>query len=136
MKVEVDTDKCCGAGTCVLVAPDVFDQGEDDGIVILLDPTPAPELHAAVREAASVCTATGRALSADAVVVATGVTPRRLPGQEGLAGVHVLRTLDDAAALRADLLASSRLVVVGDGVLGAEIAATARTLGLDVTLAG
>jgi ferredoxin len=57
MKVEVDADKCCGAGTCVLVAPDVFDQGEDDGIVILLDPEPAPELHAAVREAASVCPA-------------------------------------------------------------------------------
>jgi ferredoxin len=63
MKVEVDTDKCCGAGTCVLVAPDVFDQGDDDGIVILLDATPAPELHAAVREAASVCPAAAIRLS-------------------------------------------------------------------------
>ena len=63
MKVTVDQEKCCGAGTCVLVAPDVFDQGEDDGIVILLDPTPAPELHAAVREAASVCPAVAIMLS-------------------------------------------------------------------------
>ncbi|MFE7933792.1 NAD(P)/FAD-dependent oxidoreductase [Streptomyces sp. NPDC057456] len=84
----------------------------------------------------TVRTASGRALRADAVVVATGVRARRLPGQENLAGVHVLRTLDDALALRADLLAGTRLVVVGEGVLGSEIAATARTLGLDVTLTG
>ncbi|MEV4581390.1 ferredoxin [Nonomuraea jabiensis] len=57
MNVTVDTDKCCGAGQCVLLAPEVFDQGEDDGIVILLDPSPAEPLHAAVREAASVCPA-------------------------------------------------------------------------------
>ena len=94
---------------------------------------PAVGLDVATR---TVRTATGRELSADTVVVATGVTPRLLPGQEGLAGVHVLRTLDDAVALRADLLTSTRLVVVGDGVLGAEIAATARTLGLHVTIAG
>jgi NADPH-dependent 2,4-dienoyl-CoA reductase/sulfur reductase-like enzyme len=48
----------------------------------------------------------------------------------------VLRTLDDAMALRADLLSCSRLVVVGDGVLGAEIAATARGMGVAVTMAG
>ncbi|WP_432888730.1 NAD(P)/FAD-dependent oxidoreductase [Kribbella sp. CA-245084] len=80
-------------------------------------------------------TAAGRSLTADAVVIATGLTPRHLPGA-GLAGVHVLRTLDDAAALRKDLVESDRLVVVGDGVLGAEVAATARKLGLAVTLAG
>ncbi|WP_431931951.1 ferredoxin [Nonomuraea jabiensis] len=57
MNVTVDTDKCCGAGQCVLLVPEVFDQGEDDGIVILLDPSPAEPLHAAVREAASVCPA-------------------------------------------------------------------------------
>lgn len=84
----------------------------------------------------TVRTRSGRDLRADAIVIATGVRPRRLPGQDGLTGVHVLRTLDDALALRQDLLAGSRLVVVGEGVLGAEIAATARTLGLDVTLAG
>ncbi|MER6008193.1 FAD-dependent oxidoreductase [Nonomuraea angiospora] len=84
----------------------------------------------------TVRTASGRVLSADAVVVATGLRPRTLPDQAGLAGVHVLRTLDDALALRADLLSCTRLVVVGDGVLGAEIAATACGMGVNVTLAG
>ncbi|QXE38511.1 FAD-dependent oxidoreductase [Streptomyces sp. GMY02] len=86
--------------------------------------------------ARSVRTASGRTLRADTIVIATGTSPRTLPGQAGLAGVHVLRTLDDALALRAGLLRCARLVVVGDGVLGAEVAATARTMGLDVTLAG
>ncbi|AXB47911.1 NAD(P)/FAD-dependent oxidoreductase [Amycolatopsis albispora] len=81
-------------------------------------------------------TASGRALRADAIVLATGVRPRTLPGQENLRGVHVLRSLDDALALRADLLRARRLLVVGDGVLGAEIAATARGLGVEVILAG
>ncbi|MFD3520001.1 NAD(P)/FAD-dependent oxidoreductase [Streptomyces sp. NPDC058653] len=94
---------------------------------------PAVALDAATR---TVRTAAGRTLRADAVVVATGTRPRTLPGQAALAGVHVLRTLDDALALRAALLVSARTVIVGDGVLGAEIAATARTMGLDVTLAG
>nr|WP_205864093.1 FAD-dependent oxidoreductase [Planosporangium mesophilum] len=94
---------------------------------------PAVGLDAAAR---TVHTAAGRVLTADAVVVATGLRPRTLPGQDGLAGVHVLRTLDDAMALRADLRSCSRLVVVGDGVLGAEIAATARGMGVAVTMAG
>lgn len=56
-KLTVDQDKCCGAGQCVLLAPDVFDQREEDGIVVLLDETPDDALHADVREAASVCPA-------------------------------------------------------------------------------
>lgn len=83
-------------------------------------------------------TATGRRLTAETLVIATGLTPRRLPGPD-LEGVHVLRTLDDAAALRKSLDAldkEGRVVVVGDGVLGAEVAATACRLGLGVTLAG
>lgn len=84
----------------------------------------------------TVCTASGRVLCADAVVLATGLRPRTLPGQDGLSGVHVLRTLDDAIALRAGLRTASRLVVVGEGVLAAEIAATATTLGVAVTMAG
>jgi NADPH-dependent 2,4-dienoyl-CoA reductase/sulfur reductase-like enzyme len=94
---------------------------------------PAVGLDAAER---TVRTASGRVLSADSVVIATGLTPRVLPDQSPLAGVHVLRTLDDAAELRQDLLAASRVVVVGDGVLGAEITATARKMGLTVTMAG
>ncbi|MEU7739742.1 ferredoxin [Nonomuraea sp. NPDC049158] len=55
MKVIVDEDKCCGAGQCVLIAPEVFDQRDEDGIVILLEPEPAADQHSAVREAAAVC---------------------------------------------------------------------------------
>jgi NADPH-dependent 2,4-dienoyl-CoA reductase/sulfur reductase-like enzyme len=94
---------------------------------------PATGLDATTR---TVHTESGRALRADTIVVATGVRPRMLPGEAEVDGVHVLRTLDDTLALRAELIESARLVVVGDGVLGAEIAATARTMGLDVTLVG
>jgi ferredoxin len=55
MKVNADRGKCCGAGQCVLIAPEVFDQREDDGTVLLLDAEPPRRLHAAVREAGSVC---------------------------------------------------------------------------------
>ncbi|MBR7831080.1 ferredoxin [Actinospica sp. MGRD01-02] len=57
MKLTVDQDVCCGAGQCVLLAPEVFDQREQDGIVVLLDETPADALHEVVREAAAVCPA-------------------------------------------------------------------------------
>ncbi|MFJ2608566.1 ferredoxin [Streptomyces sp. NPDC091279] len=62
MKVTVDEDKCCGAGSCVLVAPDVFDQRDEDGIVVLLDENPPPDQHELVREAAAVCPAQAIAL--------------------------------------------------------------------------
>ncbi|MFJ6572204.1 NAD(P)/FAD-dependent oxidoreductase [Streptomyces sp. NPDC091292] len=95
---------------------------------------PAVALDPAAR---TVRTESGRVLRADSVVIATGMRARVLPAPEGgLSGVHVLRTLDDALTLRRDLLGCSRLVVVGEGVLGSEIAATARTLGVEVTLAG
>ncbi len=77
---------------------------------------------------------TGERLPYDALLIATGLRPRRLPFGRELAGAHVLRTLDDALTLRAQLLARPRVVVVGAGFLGSEIAATARGLGLDVTL--
>lgn len=93
----------------------------------------AVSLDAAAR---TVRTASGRKLAADAIVIATGIRPRALPGTGHLTGVHLLRTLEDAEALRADLLAAERLVVVGDGVLGAEIAATARGTGAEVTMVG
>ncbi|MDI1480283.1 FAD-dependent oxidoreductase [Polyangium sp. y55x31] len=94
---------------------------------------PAIRLDAAARE---VTTASGRSLRADVIVLATGLEVRRLPGQEAWAGVHVLRTVDDTLALRADLLTGPRVVVAGDGVLGTEIAATARGMGLEVTVVG
>ncbi|SET58631.1 ferredoxin [Nonomuraea wenchangensis] len=57
MKVTIDEDKCCGAGQCVLIAPEVFDQRDEDGIVVLLDAEPGADRHAAVHEAAAVCPA-------------------------------------------------------------------------------
>ncbi|WP_346172628.1 NAD(P)/FAD-dependent oxidoreductase [Streptomyces cuspidosporus] len=78
--------------------------------------------------------ADGREVRADGVVIATGAAARTLPGTEGLAGVHVLRTLDDARALRDELARGGRLVVIGGGFVGAEVASTARALGLDVTV--
>jgi NADPH-dependent 2,4-dienoyl-CoA reductase/sulfur reductase-like enzyme len=80
--------------------------------------------------ARSVQLADGSAVPYDALVIATGVRPRRLPGSDA----HVLRTLDDALALRDRLGPGRRLVVVGAGFLGAEAAATAAALGSDVTL--
>jgi ferredoxin len=57
MQVIVDQDKCVASGQCVLSAGAVFDQRDDDGIVFLLDDSPPPELHDAVRRAAALCPA-------------------------------------------------------------------------------
>ncbi|WP_157575034.1 NAD(P)/FAD-dependent oxidoreductase [Jiangella muralis] len=76
----------------------------------------------------------GDELPYDALLIATGVRPRTLPGAARLRGVHVLRTIDDAAAFQAAALAAGRVVVVGAGFLGAEVAATLRGLGVAVTL--
>jgi NADPH-dependent 2,4-dienoyl-CoA reductase/sulfur reductase-like enzyme len=78
--------------------------------------------------------ADGERVGYDGLVIATGVTPRRLPFGHDLAGVHVLRTLGDAVALRQELLAQPKIVVIGAGFLGAEVAATARVLGVEVTM--
>ena len=76
----------------------------------------------------------GSVVCADGVIVATGARARVWPGTQHLAGVHVLRTIDDALALRQDLRPGSRLVVIGAGFIGAEVASTAMKLGLDVTV--
>ena len=88
-------------------------------------------------EAASraVTLADGERLVADGVVIATGARTRTLPGTEDLAGVYTLRTLADSLAIRAEFEATPRrVVVVGAGFIGAEVAATARGRGLDVTM--
>jgi NADPH-dependent 2,4-dienoyl-CoA reductase/sulfur reductase-like enzyme len=92
---------------------------------------PAVHLDAARH---AVTLADGSVVAGDAVVLATGSRARTLPGGRALAGVHVLRTLDDAVALRDDLAAGGRLVVVGGGFIGAEVASTARARGLVVTV--
>lgn len=76
----------------------------------------------------------GRTVSTDGVVIATGASARRLPGP-ALAGVHTLRTLDDARSLRAELLRGPRrVVVIGGGFIGAETASSCATLGHAVTV--
>ncbi|MFE9768826.1 ferredoxin [Streptomyces sp. NPDC005808] len=62
MKIEIDQDKCVAAGQCVLAAPDVFDQRDEDGIVVLLG-TPSEDRYEAVREAAQLCPALAITLS-------------------------------------------------------------------------
>lgn len=69
-----------------------------------------------------------------ALVVATGSTPRTLPGVETLQGVHTLRTLADATELRAACTAGARVVVIGGGFIGAETAWAARARGCAVTV--
>ncbi|GAB92981.1 NAD(P)/FAD-dependent oxidoreductase [Gordonia rhizosphera] len=78
--------------------------------------------------------ADGTRIDADGVVLATGSRARRWPGCETMAGVHVIRTIEDAIALRGDLRPGARLVVIGAGFIGAEVASTARKLGLEVTV--
>ncbi|MFB7657471.1 MULTISPECIES: ferredoxin [unclassified Streptomyces] len=57
MRITINEDKCCGAGQCTLVAQEVFDQRDEDGVVVLLDTEPPSEQHDAAREAAAVCPA-------------------------------------------------------------------------------
>lgn len=76
----------------------------------------------------------GREIRYDALVIATGARARTLPGTEHLAGVHTLRTADDAKAVRSHLDAGARTVVIGAGFIGSEVASGARKRGLDVTI--
>lgn len=76
----------------------------------------------------------GTSLAYDRLVLAPGAAPRLLPGAPELAGLHVLRTHDDALALRAEVLEHDRLAVVGGGFIGCEVAASARALGAEVDL--
>ncbi|CAG7632250.1 NAD(P)/FAD-dependent oxidoreductase [Actinacidiphila bryophytorum] len=90
----------------------------------------AQALHAADR---IVVTEAGP-LPYDHLVLATGAYPVALPGTAGLPGVHLLRTLDDAAALRPVLDSRQQVVVVGAGWIGAEFATAARQAGCEVTV--
>ncbi|MCW2856555.1 MAG: thcD1 [Marmoricola sp.] len=75
-----------------------------------------------------------RAISYDALVIATGADARGIPGSETLAGVHVVRSLDDSVAVRAALDAGARTVVIGAGFIGSEVASSAKKWGVDVTI--
>lgn len=77
--------------------------------------------------------ADGSTRAFDRLVIATGAAPRRLP-ETDLSWVHVLRTADDAALLASQLAGSSSVAIVGAGFIGCEVASSARSLGLDVTV--
>ncbi|THC51019.1 FAD-dependent oxidoreductase [Streptomyces sp. A1499] len=118
--------------------------GTDESGLALTDPEETADLDAewilGVRARAldargrTVVLDDGRTLPSDGVVIATGASARRLPGP-ALAGVHTLRTLDDARALRAALTRGPRrVVVIGGGFIGAETASSCAALGHDVTV--
>ena len=106
-------------------------QGVDDLEADWLLGVPAVALDVASRE---VVRADDLRVPFDGLILATGSTPRRLPNQPDLPGVCMLRTLDDAAGLREQLDASPKVVVIGAGFIGAEVAATCRGRGLEVTV--
>ena len=103
---------------------------EERSVELLLG-RPAVALHAGRHELEL---DDGSLLSYDRLLIATGAKPRRLPLFDGAPNVHELRTLADARRLRAALGQAIRLVVVGAGFIGQEVAATARKLGASVTL--
>jgi NADPH-dependent 2,4-dienoyl-CoA reductase/sulfur reductase-like enzyme len=70
----------------------------------------------------------------DGLVIASGAVPRRWPGEPAPEGVMLLRTVDDCLAIRERLESRPRVVVIGGGFIGAEVAASARSLGVDVTV--
>ena len=79
--------------------------------------------------------ASGEALAYDRLVIATGSRARLWSGAgAGLAGLHTIRRVEDALALRAALAGRPRLAILGAGFIGCEVAASARALGLDVSL--
>jgi ferredoxin len=57
MNISIGKDNCISTGNCVLAAPELFDQSEDDGTVVVLNDTPTPELHESARRAAETCPA-------------------------------------------------------------------------------
>jgi len=76
----------------------------------------------------------GETIAFDGALLATGAAPRTLPGMPALDGIFLLRTVDDALDLRARLDTGPRVVVVGAGFIGSEVAATCRLRGLQVTV--
>ena len=76
----------------------------------------------------------GTVVGYDGLILATGAAPRSLPGQPEAAGIHLLRTLGDSMALREAIGEGTRLVVIGAGFIGLEVAATARKRGAEVVV--
>lgn len=84
--------------------------------------------------ARTVALADGTTLGYDELIIATGLRPRRIPGLPDLAGVHVLRSVEDSVGLRGDITPGGRALIVGAGFIGCEVAASLRACGMDVVL--
>ena len=84
--------------------------------------------------ARTVTLADGTVLGYDELVIATGLVPKRIPALPDLAGIRVLRSFDDALALRHHATSARRAVIIGAGFIGCEVAASLRKLGVDVVL--
>ncbi len=115
------------AGSIALAKPDRFDAL---GLDLRLGRR-AVALDARARE---LLLDSGERIRFDGCAIATGCRPRRIRGAPELAGIFVLRTLDDALAIRAELERGPRVAVVGAGFIGAEVAASCRQRGLDVAM--
>ena len=76
----------------------------------------------------------GDELSYDLLVIATGAEPRILPSFQPGPGVHYLRTLDDSVRVREALIGAEKVIVIGAGFIGLEVASSASSLGIDVTV--
>jgi NADPH-dependent 2,4-dienoyl-CoA reductase/sulfur reductase-like enzyme len=85
-------------------------------------------------DARTITLSSGENVAFDGLIIATGGSVKRLPNQPTWRGVHTLRTLDDSLALREELAEGRRVVVIGAGFIGLEVAATARGRGCDVTV--
>ena len=85
-------------------------------------------------EAQTVTLANGDVIAYDELVIATGLTPKRIPSFPDLEGVRVLRTFDESLALRKHAGTARHAVVIGAGFIGCEVAASLRKLGVDVVL--
>ncbi|BBX71930.1 pyridine nucleotide-disulfide oxidoreductase [Mycolicibacterium psychrotolerans] len=85
-------------------------------------------------DAKAVTLADGSTLGYDELVIATGLVPKRIRSFPDLPGIHVLRNVGESLALRREAADARRAVVVGAGFIGCEVAASLRTLGVDVVL--
>nr|WP_110811560.1 FAD/NAD(P)-binding oxidoreductase [Mycolicibacterium mucogenicum] len=103
---------------------------EDNGIALRLS-VAAQSLDS---DAKTVALSDGTSIGYDELVIATGLVPKNVPTFSGLAGVHVLRSLDDSLALRSHATTAKSAVVVGAGFIGCEVAASLRSLDLPVLM--
>ena len=118
------------AGTADIASLALRKQGYDDLDVALRLGAPAHSLNVDARTVG----VGDDTLSFDGMVIATGAHPRPLPDQPDLVGVHTLRTVEDSNSISEHIEAGARMCVIGAGFIGAEVAATARGRGREVTV--